>query len=456
MTVADALGEIVVYSVSSDTLVPGERVAGHSDWTRTAGMVRGSDGLRSICPRPWRSSWEHCPRMLPKLTISTGQSIRMWVRMVLTASLVALPVAAQAVTIELKDVAPDRVERQRKFVEGSLPLPETPDLSRLDERLSKFGATAGSPMLIRIFKAESQLEVWMRKGETFEHFATYPICHWSGTLGPKIKEGDKQTPEGFYTVTQRQLHRIGRHPRSLNLGFPNAFDKSQSRTGSYILVHGACSSVGCFAMTNAVIEEIYGLTSASIKAGQANVPVHVFPFRMTEANLEKHKSSPWIDFWNNLKRGHDAFESSRRVPRVSVCNNRYEFADPAPGEGGEASPLAVCGATVAAIENLAPLYNSAALQPALWKQALDLLSPSQLEAFGKRRNLVAPRLATNRADPLPLPASARLHATALAGLPNAISTAKCSPGRASCRRFVALQYKKVAKPRRVRSAASAR
>ncbi len=390
--------------------------------------------------------------MLSDLTQSTGQ----WFRMALVTTLVMLPFAAEAVTIELKDVAPDRVERQRKFVEGSLPLPETPDLSRLDERLTKFGAATGSPLLLRIFKAESQLEVWMRKGDSFEHFATYPICHWSGTLGPKIKEGDKQTPEGFYTVTQRQLHRIGRHPRSLNLGFPNAFDKSQSRTGSYILVHGACSSVGCFAMTNAVIEEIYGLTSAAIKAGQANVPVHVFPFRMTEANFEKHKSSPWIDFWTNLKQGHDAFESTRRAPRVSVCNNRYEFADPAPGEGGETSPLAVCGATVAAVENLAPLYNSAALQPVLWRQALDLLTPRQTEAYAKRRNLVAPRLAMSRADQLPLPGSARLQAVALTAQQNAISTAKCSLGRASCRRFVALQSKKLARPRRVKSAAANR
>lgn len=390
--------------------------------------------------------------MLPKLTQTTGR----WLRTALSASLVALPVAAEAVTIELKDVAPDRVERQRKFVEGSLPLPETPDLSRLDERLAKFGAAAGSPVLIRIFKAESQLEVWMRKGDTFEHFATYPVCHWSGTLGPKIKEGDKQTPEGFYTVTQRQLHRIGRHPRSLNLGFPNAFDKSQSRTGSYILVHGACSSVGCFAMTNAVIEEIYGLTSASIKAGQEHVPVHVFPFRMTEANFEKHKSSPWIDFWANLKQGHDAFESTRRAPRVSVCNNRYEFADPASGEGGGTSPLAVCGATAAAVENLAPFFNSAALQPILWKQALDLLTPSQMEAYAKRRNLVAPRLATSRADQLPLPGSARLHATALTVQQNAMSTAKCSLGRASCRRFVALHSKKLSRTRRVKSAAAHR
>ena len=209
-------------------------------------------------------------------------------------------------------------------------------------------------------------------------------------------------------------------------------------------------------MTNAVIEEIYGLTAAAIRAGQANVPVHVFPFRMTEANIEKHKSSPWIDFWTNLKQGHDAFESTRRAPRVSVCNNRYEFADPAPGEGGETSPLAVCGATAAAVESLVPLYNSAALQPILWRQSLDLLTPRQLETYGMRRNLVVPRQTTSRANRLPLPESARLLATALAIPGNATYTAKCSLGRASCRRFVALQSKKLSRTRRVKSAARVR
>lgn len=368
--------------------------------------------------------------------------------------LAMLPVPASAVTIELKDVAPDRVERQRKFAEGTLPLPETPDLSRRDERLAEFGAKAGAPVLIRIFKAESELEVWLRKGETFERFATYPICHWSGTLGPKIKEGDKQTPEGFYTVTRRQLHRIGRHPRSLNLGFPNAFDKSFARTGSYILVHGACSSVGCFAMTNAVIEEIYDLTEAALKAGQEHVPVHVFPFRMTESNLETHKSSPWIEFWSNLKDGYDAFERTRRAPRITVCNNRYEFAEPAPREGGLESPLAVCGATAAAIESLEPFFRTAALQPLLWKQAIEWLTPSQRTSFASRRNLVEPRLETSRSERRARESRRLLaEATTTAGKP---STPRCSLKRASCRRFVALETRRAAAPPRVRTAKSSR
>ena len=125
---------------------------------------------------------------------------------------------ARAVTIELKDVASDRIERQRAAAEGSLPLPGTPDLARLNERFAEKGVKPGSAILLRAFKSESEFEVWIRKDESFVLFATYPVCNWSGTLGPKIREGDKQTPEGFYTVTRAQMRHVGRWPRSLNLG----------------------------------------------------------------------------------------------------------------------------------------------------------------------------------------------------------------------------------------------
>lgn len=259
--------------------------------------------------------------------------------------------AAQALSIELKDAAPDRIERQRAAAVGRLPLPGTPDVSKTDERLAAKGFAKGSALMIRIFKAESELEIWLEKDGRFEHFATYPICHWSGSLGPKQSEGDKQTPEGFYTITSRQLHHIGRWPRSLNLGFPNAYDKAMKRSGSYILVHGGCSSVGCFAMTNPVISEIYGLSSAALRGGQRHIPTHVFPFRMTDANFAKYKSSEWSSFWANLKEGYDSFEKTRRPPRVSVCNDRYHIEDASPSEAGADRPLAVCGPTAADIQS---------------------------------------------------------------------------------------------------------
>ncbi|HXG46848.1 MAG TPA: murein L,D-transpeptidase family protein [Methylomirabilota bacterium] len=233
------------------------------------------------------------------------------------------PAPARAVTIELGDVAPDRIERQRAFTEGTLPLPGTPDLARFDERLEHKGLKLGAPLFIRIFKAESEFEVWLRQGERFVLLDSYPICHWSGTIGPKLSEGDMQTPEGFYTVGLRQLHHSGRWPRSLNLGYPNRYDRALLRTGSYILLHGGCSSSGCFAMTDPVMDEIYKLARAAIRAGQRQVHVHVFPFRMTEANLAAHAEGPWIEFWRELKQGYDAFEATGLPPRINVCQRRY-------------------------------------------------------------------------------------------------------------------------------------
>lgn len=263
----------------------------------------------------------------------------------------ALSQPAAAFRIELKDVAPDRIERQRAEAIGLIPFPGTPNIAQFDERLKEKGLALGAPMFIRVFKAENELEVWLRKGDRFELFATYPICHWSGTLGPKISEGDKQAPEGIYTVTWRQLHMVGRHPRSLNLGFPNLFDRQYQRTGSYILIHGGCGSVGCFAMTNPVIDEIFKIAQAAIKGGQDAIHVHAFPFRLTEQKLRAYALHEWYDFWRNLKDVHDQFEATRRVPKVVVCEGRY-WVDPDDGEVASQSPLAVCGAPqVAASQN---------------------------------------------------------------------------------------------------------
>jgi murein L,D-transpeptidase YafK len=343
----------------------------------------------------------------------------------------ALP-SAYAVSIELKDVAPDRVERQRAAAEGRLQLANAPDTSRTGERLAAKGLKLGSAVFIRIFKAQSELEIWMEKDGAFVHFDTYPICHWSGTLGPKIRQGDKQAPEGFYTVTSRQLHRFGRWPGSLNLGYPNAFDRSQARDGSYILVHGGCSSAGCFAMTNQLIGEIYKLSSAALESGQRHVPVHVFPFRMTDDNLAHYKDSGWIPFWMNLKEGYDAFERTRRPPRVSVCNDRYAFQAPGLIDGVKPGPIAVCGQTASLIEGLdkfADLVPPAAMRQVLFDSragsglAASLIAPS-LRAGSTAA--LAPLTVTNFNTPrrATIASGRRFH---------------CSPGLPSCRRFMALQ-----------------
>ena len=303
-------------------------------------------------------------------------------------ALVAGAFAATAVTIELKDVASDRVERQRAAAVGSLPLPGTPDLANFEQRLASKGLKAGDAVFIRIFKAESELEIWMRSGNRFVLLDTYPICHWSGTIGPKIHEGDKQTPEGFYEVTRQQLHMIGRHPRSLNLGFPNAFDKSMQRTGSYILVHGGCSSVGCFAMTNTVIAEIYDLAERALKSGQDRVHVHVFPFRMTGANMQHHSGSDWLPFWSNLKVGYDAFEQTKLPPQIGLCEKRYLIQATGPEEVAAPGPLAVCGETLAALAEWERLNKAAQLQVSmLWRPP-----PRQATPTLQERRFPQPRL----------------------------------------------------------------
>lgn len=265
---------------------------------------------------------------------------------------------AQALTIELKDVAPDRVERQRAAATGALPLPGTPNVAVLQERLRDKGVTLASPIMIRIFKAESELEIWKQTGRDgpFILFATYPICHWSGTLGPKLSDGDRQAPEGFYTVSRAQARHVGRWPISIDIGYPNVLDQSQARTGSDILIHGGCSSIGCFAMTNPVSEEIHQLTLAAIDAGETLVPVHVLPFRMTNENMIAQSGSPWKSFWNNLKDGYDLFERTHRPPSVGVCSGRYIFTETPPG--ALPGPLDVCEPTLASIREQDQWLNS--------------------------------------------------------------------------------------------------
>lgn len=197
----------------------------------------------------------------------------------------------------------------------------------LDERLKTRNFRRGAPVFVRIFKAEAELELWMERDGRFELFEVYPICSFSGKLGPKLKEGDLQSPEGFYAVSKRQLNPNSQFHKSFNIGFPNRYDRSHGRTGSYLMVHGGCVSIGCYAMTNDGIDEIYGLGKDALLRGQKRFPVHIFPFRMTEQNLALRQASEWIDFWRNLKEGYDLFEQTRRVPAVKVSKRRYVFGD---------------------------------------------------------------------------------------------------------------------------------
>ena len=190
--------------------------------------------------------------------------------------------------------------------------------------LGKKGIDAEAPMFVRIFKQDSELEVWKARDDgRFYHFKTYPICNWSGELGPKVNQGDKQAPEGFYSIAPTQMNPNSGFHLAFNLGYPNAFDKAHRRTGDYLMVHGKCKSAGCYAMTDALIEEIYALARESFKGGQQSFQVHAFPFRMTDANMARHRASPHHAFWQTLKQGYDHFETTRVPPTVAVCERRY-------------------------------------------------------------------------------------------------------------------------------------
>lgn len=192
-----------------------------------------------------------------------------------------------------------------------------------DKRLLRLKAKVGNPVFIRIFKKESMLEVWIKPANEYILFKQYPICAYSGNLGPKIKTGDKQSPEGFYKVTKNLLNPHSKYHLAFNLGYPNAYDKAHNRTGSYLMVHGECSSVGCYAMTNAKIEEIYKLVEQALNKGQKYVQVHAFPFYMTAQNMAKYSSNEWYDFWSELKEGYDYFETEKLPPQIKVKNGHY-------------------------------------------------------------------------------------------------------------------------------------
>jgi murein L,D-transpeptidase YafK len=250
----------------------------------------------------------------------------------------ALAVLAAGIAIILLNQDWDglRIEAERvrrlAYDARRVPLPGTPDLKDLNGRLAVHGVALGAPVFIRIFKREFELELWVKRDDRFHRFAIYPICRWSGNLGPKLQEGDWQTPEGFYVVDAKALNPASRWHRSFNLGFPNTFDRAHQRTGSFVMVHGGCSSIGCFAMTDAVIDEIWRVVSAALKQGQPRFHVHIFPFRMTEDNLARRSQGRWAPFWRDLKAGYDAFEASQLPPSISVCEGRY-VVSPAPVEG---------------------------------------------------------------------------------------------------------------------------
>ena len=204
---------------------------------------------------------------------------------------------------------------------GNDPIPR-----RLLAEMRDLDTTAAAPALVRIFKKESELEVWKRTSSgTYALLKTYPMCRWSGKLGPKTREGDRQAPEGFYQVSRGRLNPRSQYHLSFDLGYPNRLERAQGYTGSNLMVHGACSSSGCFAISDESMGEVYAVVRDALRGGQGAVQVQSYPFRMTAENMTAHRGDPSFAFWTNLKEGFDAFEARRRPPRVDACGGRYVF-----------------------------------------------------------------------------------------------------------------------------------
>jgi murein L,D-transpeptidase YafK len=259
--------------------------------------------------------------------------------------------------------------------EDSIPLPAKATKELPPELLSLLRQKKmpkHSPILVRIFKEEAELEVW--KQDTtgrFQLLKVFPICRWSGDLGPKLHEGDRQAPEGFYTVTPELMNPNSNFYLAINTGYPNSFDKANNRGGSALMIHGDCSSSGCYAMTDEQIGEIYALARDSL-LGRPSFQVQAYPFRLTPANLARHRTHPHLAFWKMLKIGNDHFEATHLEPKVDVCNRRYVFdAQPLPNSPYPLvfDPTGKCPAFV---------VNPKIARRALEKQRTDELEYAQL------------------------------------------------------------------------------
>ncbi|QFT29677.1 hypothetical protein FIV00_04235 [Labrenzia sp. THAF82] len=201
-----------------------------------------------------------------------------------------------------------------------------PVSASLKRKMNDLNMSSTSPIMIRIFKEESQLEVWKQtRSGKYKLLEDFEICKWSGKLGPKFKEGDRQAPEGFYEITPALMNPNSSYHLAFNLGYPNRYDQSHGRTGSHLMVHGACSSRGCYAMTDEQVQDIYSLARDSFKGGQRSFQVQAYPFRMTPENMARHRDSDHLDFWKMLKTGYDHFEVANVPPKVTVCEKKYVF-----------------------------------------------------------------------------------------------------------------------------------
>lgn len=276
--------------------------------------------------------------------------------------------------------------------ESSIPKQLKPVPAALSEKMRQMDMSETGPILIRIFKESSELEVWkQQRDKKYARLKTYNICRWSGKLGPKIAEGDRQAPEGFYTVTPGQMNPKSSYYLAFNIGYPNSFDRAHGRTGTHLMVHGACSSAGCYSMTDEDAGELFALARDSFRGGQRAFQIQAFPFRMTPENMAKHRDDPNIAFWKMLKVGSDHFELTRAPPKVDVCEKRYVFNADA---GGRAfTPTAACPAYVVSEDLKAAVAAKQVADEAKMANAVNQLALEAQKSAEEKRIAEEKRLA---------------------------------------------------------------
>jgi murein L,D-transpeptidase YafK len=249
----------------------------------------------------------------------------------------------------------ETVERDVSHVKNKVDYPLAPTiLAEMDKK----NMDRNAPIMIRILKEEGKLEVWKaRRDNRFEVIASYDICAWSGKLGPKVKEGDRQAPEGFYNLSPGHMNPYSNYYLSINTGFPNRYDQANGRNGTNLMIHGACSSSGCYSMTDAQMLEIYAFARDAFKGGQKTIQLQALPFRMTAENMARHHKSENYEFWKMLKVGYDHFEVTKRPPEVNVCEKKYVFNQQT--QGGQFNAAATCPAmsTPPALASTMVSYN---------------------------------------------------------------------------------------------------
>lgn len=262
---------------------------------------------------------------------------------------------------------------------------------KIQQAMKAKGMNKNAPVMARVFKEEGKLEIWKQKTNgRYDLIANYDICKWSGKLGPKFTEGDRQAPEGFYTVRPSQMKPNSQYHLAFNIGYPNTFDRANGRTGSNLMVHGACSSAGCYSMTDQQIEEIYAFGRDAFQGGQTEFQVQAFPFRMTAANMARYRNDPNYEFWKMLKVGYDHFELTRVPPKVDVCERRYVF-NQLPVDGQSFNPTGACPAS-SQPDSLKVAYTSyQSTYEAAFNSALKASTPAPKPTIGgiKEANIVS-------------------------------------------------------------------